>query len=388
MKITIPFLFLAAIAFIITAALFISGNSKAEKSCQGISDSSKKQCWQEEMDQTLKKGGLEQAFILMDKLYNTEPLFASDCHAYSHLLGQKAYELFAAHKEFTLSAKSSYCGYGFYHGFMEALLQKTGDMNEARKFCEYADSQLKKTTSDAGGACYHGIGHGAVDGGDQRFWGDAQKMVEPALAICEKVSDDEIPAPRYGKLFRCVSGAFNALEILSDSNQYKLSANREDPFWICKKQPDKYKEACYTQFVVSLMKVSNNDFIKSAKVIDNIKEDEYALPAMQALVVELPHLGKTDYKEALNYCRSIGQRFHEICITAFAEGLLRYGPPQKEYVGALNFCSSNLLTDAEKKACFMRILSILRIWYTASESQSICKTVEEKYQWNNCLYLY
>lgn len=344
------------------------------------------QCWQDLIDSTLKEKGLNEAFEVLATLYQNEPQFALSCHDFAHKLGARAYQLFSQKEDFGLSSKSSYCGYGFYHGFMETLLQKTGDMNEARRFCEYADTQLKKTTSDAGGACYHGIGHGAVDGSDPGTWGNPEDMIEPALKLCEMVASDENPPPRYGKLFRCVSGVFNALEILSTSNKYKLSLNTDDPFWICKAQPARYKEACFTQFVVAVMSVTGNDFIQSAKIIDAIKEDEYALPTLQSLVVELPHQGKTDYQETLTYCRSLSVRFRETCVYAFAEGFMKYGPPQNEYVKALEFCESSLLTDDEKQACFTRILSILRIWYSAEKSQEICEGVDQKYRWNNCQY--
>jgi len=355
-------------------------------SCDKLNGSKKIQCFESLVDNVLKDKGLGDAFELLASLYQTDTVFAASCHDFVHKLGAKAYQLFSQEKDFELSDKSSYCGYGFYHGFMETLLQTQEDMDQARKFCEYADSKLQKTTADAGGACYHGIGHGTVDGSNPRFWGDAQKMIEPSLELCEKVSDDENPPPRYGKLFRCVSGAFNGLEILISSGQYKLSLNKDGPFWICRAQPDRYKEACYTQFVVAVMSVSGNDFIKSAKIIDSIEEDAYALPTLQSLVVELPHLGKTDYEETLNYCRNLSVRFRETCVFAFAEGFMKYGPPQKEYVEALEFCSSSLLTDTEKQVCFERILSILRIWYTAEKAREICQSVQSEYQLSNCEY--
>ncbi|TSC85985.1 MAG: hypothetical protein G01um10147_1052 [Microgenomates group bacterium Gr01-1014_7] len=370
--------------------VFVALNSQREgdlkNPCQNMTKSQKQQCWQDQMESTLNSAGLDQAFTLMDQLFKNEPDFASDCHGFVHLLGEKAYLLFSEKKDFQLSEKSSFCGYGFYHGFMEALLQKTADMTEARRFCEYADAELKKTTADAGGACYHGIGHGAVDGSDPRTWGDPQAMITPALSLCEMVSNDEIPSPRYGKLYRCVSGAFNGLEILSTSGQYKLSLNKDDLFWICRNQPKHYQEACFTQFVVAVMNITGNDFAASAEIIDSIKEDTSAIPALQALVVELVNQGKTDYQQTLSFCRSLSNRFQIPCISAFAEGFLKYGPPEKEYVEAIKFCSSPLLEEFEKSSCFEKVLSLLRIWYTVSKSESICWEVDPKYRWQNCKY--
>ena len=354
--------------------------------CTKFENGQKLSCWEDLIDLTLKEQGLGQAFEVVDSLYRTEPTFASQCHSYVHKLGEKAYYLFSESKDFQLSSKSSYCGYGFYHGFMETLLQKTKDMEQARKFCQYADDQLRKTTADAGGACYHGIGHGTVDGSDPRAWGDPQAMIKPALDLCEGISNDENPPPRYGKLFRCISGAFNSLEILMDSSQYKLTADKNDPLSICRNQPDQYKEACYTQFVVSVMAVTGRNFEKSAEMIDTIPEDEYAVPTLQSLAVELAHQDQVDQQKNINFCRNLSTRFHIPCITAIAEGFLKYGPPQNEYKEAINFCSSPLLTEEERVNCFERVLSLLRNWYTQEKSQQICQTVDKKYQRNGCRY--
>lgn len=364
--------------------LVLEGKETIGSACQNNKEN--KQCYEELIDTTLKTKGLKDAFNVLAAFFEKDSNFASDCHDFTHKLGEKAYYLFSEKKAFSLSEKSSYCGYGFYHGFMETLLQKTADMDEARKFCEYADLELKKTTSDAGGACFHGIGHGAVDGSDPRSWGNPQAMIKPALSICELVSNDENPPPRYGKLYRCVSGVFNGLEILSTSNQYKLSISKEDPFWLCKLQPENYKEACFTQFVVAVMNITSNNFEKSSQIIDTIKEDTYAIPALQALTVELVKMGKTNYQKTLDFCHNLSDRFQMPCITAFAEGFLKYGPPEKEYVEAIKFCNWDLLEEFEKNACFERVLSLLRIWYSASKSQSICEQVNEKYRWQNCQY--
>lgn len=349
--------------------------------CQNLQVSQKEQCWQDEMDQILKTGDLNQAFIHIDTLFKSEPAFARACHGFAHLLGEKAYRLFTTNRQFNLPNKTSYCGYGFYHGFMENLLHTTNDVEEARSFCDYIDDKLKKETFDAGGACYHGIGHGAVeDVTNPKLFGRPQAIIQPSLDLCQKVSDTD------NKLFRCVTGVFNALEIVTSEGRYNLSLNKEDPLWICKIQPDEYKRACYTQMVVAVMHVTNNDFEKSAQILNTIPEDDLAKESLSGLVVELVNQGKTDYATTIDFCRNLPDRLRLPCITGFGEGFLKYGLPQNEYVKAVDFCSTPLLTNDEKKACFKRILSILKIWYTTEKSQKICQLVEEKYQWQNCEY--
>lgn len=378
---------------IIEIAVFIfnPNNNKDTKiitqnMCQdAIGNSQKLACWESLIEETLSKKDLEETFNLIGNLYKSNEVFATDCHGHMHLLGERAYEQFSQNKEVAVSAKASYCGYGFYHGFMEKLLHTTNDMEEARTFCDYADGKLKNETADAGGACYHGIGHGSVDDvPESRLWGKPLEIIDEPLRLCEKVAGRDVS--RHGKLFRCVTGVFNALEILMSAGRYSLSLNNNDPFWICATQKESYKEACYTQMVVAAMHVAHNDFVKAAGFIGTIEEDDYAIHSLSTLVAERIRLNKTDYNETLSFCRNLSPRFHIPCITGFAEGFLKYGPPQTEYVKAIEFCSSQILTDDEQKACFTRILSILRIWYTAEKARKICESVDPKFQLTDCRY--
>lgn len=374
------------VAFIIFEAVFLLKNqiksSPDEASvCQNLESSKKLQCWENLMDQTLQKQGLDQAFILMDDLFQSEPNFVLDCHGFAHLLGEKAYSIFSSKKDFTIPSKTSYCGYGFYHGFMEKLFISKGTLDQARTFCKYVGEKLSDTNSDAENACYHGIGHGAVeDVTDPKVFGNPQAIIQPSLDLCKKVSSNQ------DQLFRCDTGVFNALEIVTSAGKYNLSLNKEDPLGICKTQPQEYKRACYTQMVVAVMNVTSNDFEKSAQILNTIPDDAIATESLSGLVVELVRLGRVNYQTTVNYCRQMPNRFQLPCITGFGEGFLKYGPPQTEYIKAVDFCSSTLLSDEEKQACFTRILSILRIWYTVEKSTQICKGVDPKYQWNNCLY--
>lgn len=349
--------------------------------CNTIPDPTKrKQCFDTYFSIVLEEKGISSAFDLMDQLFQKDQEFAVSCHDFAHRLGKKAYEVYAKNKSVALSEKSSYCGYGFYHGFMEALLYTTRDVREAQNFCDYAERALKEKSADAGGACYHGIGHGLTeDIPDPNVWGDAQKIINPGLALCQKVSPDKM------KKFRCDTGVFNALEILMTNNKYKLSLNPTDPYGICRAQKEEHKEACYTQLVVALLHVTNNNFYKSALFIDAVQNNTYALPAMNTLATELVHFNRDNTQEAINFCVSLKQRFKTTCLVSIAEGLMKYGPPQQEYKEALQFCNAQLM-DEDKNACYRKILSILRVWYTAQKSTEICQAVDPKYQYNGCRY--
>ena len=353
-----------------------------QSECGELADTSQSlRCWQDRIVSELRSNNLAGAFAVLSAFVEYNPSALGDCHTLSHEIGAEAYRLFNTNKDFALSPKTAYCGYGFYHGFMEDLLHTTNDMAQARAFCDYADAQLKPFIADAGGACIHGIGHGAVaETPPPALWGDAHAIVKPGLALCEHVASNQ------EELFRCASGAFNALEIIVDQGAYNLSARSDDPFWLCREQPEKYKRACYTQFLVSAMQIAQGDLSGTSAFIDTIKEDVYAEETLAGLAVERAREPGVQFAATLLWCRSLASRFHIPCITGFAEGFLKYGPPEREYMRARDWCAYERLSEEERRACFDRVLSLLRIFYSAEKARAICASVEQRYQWNTCRY--
>lgn len=347
-------------------------------------NSEKYRCWESAVDEELEKNGLDGAFDAIARFYSSDQTF--DCHGFSHKLGVSAYKKFAKHEDLGLTPKTSYCGFGFYHGFMETLLLTTGNPQEARDFCEYADKSLASQTTDAGGACYHGIGHGAVDGSDPTAWGDPEAMIAPGMKICTTVSETE------HQLYRCITGVFNAIEILSIDDKYMLFEMQKDPFSLCHGQPENYREGCYTNMIPALMRLKKDNIEEIARIIESTikNDDDYKIRGMviSSIFHETIRIGfnegKSDYSDAVNLCRSLETRSHLPCIAGLSRGFMKYGEPEKEYIRTIAFCQSEKLTEVESNECFSNILSLLRIFYPSAKAESICRSVEEKYQ-NYCI---
>ena len=341
-------------------------------------------CWSKLLNNTLENEGLPKTFDKLAELYNTEPLFAGGCHTFAHEIGEATYKKFAKGQDFDLNAKTSYCGYGFYHGFMETLLQTTGDIKQAQNFCKYVGLKLNGETVDGEGACYHGIGHGTVDGDDISSWGNAQKMLSPSLKMCEKVAGDD--HSQYGKLYRCVSGAYNSLEILSHNPKYKLLKTANDPFSICPTQLKEYQEACYTNMLPAILINTGNDLLKSQNYVEKIKEDGYSIrtSVTSSLFHEFIRMNITlpDYniEAGIKMCHLLKDPYRMACIDGLSGGHMKYGNPKDAYVKGLSFCSRSTLRDDEKSSCYNYILSRLRIWYSVAKTKEICQSIPEKFQ--------
>ena len=96
-----------------------------------LSDASKKQCWGEFIRSSTLERGVKTTLEDIQKLYADDPLFAGDCHIFTHLIGEEAYTLFANKELPELTPLVSLCGYGFFHGFIETLVFTTGSLNDA-----------------------------------------------------------------------------------------------------------------------------------------------------------------------------------------------------------------------------------------------------------------
>ncbi len=338
-------------------------------------------CYQRLLDDTLLQKGLAKAFDALALIYDRDAKFASDCHGYTHKLGVAAYQIFHAEEKVELTSKASYCGFGFYHGFMEELLVEGGTMEEARAFCSYAGSVLKDKSGDAEGACYHGIGHGTVDGTDPRAWGSPQAIVAPGLAFCERVGESDAHKNR------CASGAFNSLAILYKDPKYLLHADINDPYRMCEKQhPDYFKRPCYQEMNTLALYLTQFDFPKSLAYILKIREETYAMSAVDSLATYAAQKRKRNeleasYQSAITACRLLSGDTLIACIRGFGAGLVESGAPGREYEESLAFCHSEDLSNEEKKSCLHRVLHYLSVIYSKEKMATICdRSVSSHYK--------
>ena len=348
------------------------------------------QCWEKLILETLKIQGVKASFDMIVDLSEKEPTFANDCHGLSHLIGEKAYAQYIAKENFELTPATALCGYGFYHGFMETMLLATGDIEEAREFCALVDTQLKGQASYASSACYHGTGHGAIDGSDPTTWGSAEKMMEPGFKLCESLAVNEL------ERYLCDTGVFNAIEILSANPKYGLQEMRKDPFVMCNKQPVFRREGCYANMMPIIFQNFNNDF---QKIIDytNKKMIDHTVTAIDGNTVnDLTTIGimfefirlygkdEDHMEKGIALCRNQIDEDKNACFAGLSGGYIKYGEPGREYVKNLEFCALETLADNERDACYGYTLPRMSSRYTPSDVKMICEQVPGEYRKKYC----
>lgn len=341
--------------------------------------SEKYECWRQILDETLEQKGLVASFDILEELYETEPEFASECHSYTHELGERSYKLFSIHKDIEMTEKASYCGYGFYHGFVETLLHSGAPIKEAQDFCLYADKQLSAYGSKTSIACYHGIGHGAVDGSDPRNWGDPQKLIEPGLSICSTVS--VLPE----QIYQCGTGVFNALTIALNGKLFNLKQVEADPYEICLNQTEDFIRSCYEQMNSRVSNLSNGNFDEAVKFVMNIPDKKYSIIAMEQLAPAMiaSKVGQNyDFSNEVKTCNTMPEYLQQPCINGLAGGILEFGKPNYEYVEAIDFCELPVLNEEQNKACIHFVVANSRVIYSSEKAEQICAMIDGKYELN------
>lgn len=354
---------------------------------EGTSKEERIQCWQKSIDVVLGQHGLAAAFQAVRDFYAEDPEFARVCHDIMHRVGEAAYERFKTGDGMALTTDTTFCSYGFYHGFIETLVQSGGSPDDMRSFCLFVDKQLKSELPDALLQCFHGLAHGAVLGEEEKFPGDEQAMIAMGKKLCLRVT----ASPE--ELFRCGTGVFDPISISYFTHQNGLAMNPEDPFWLCRLQKeDAFKSSCYVSMDPALMWLLELDFKKAVTYIEAIPEDVYAVLAMRSLPLPASFIkifapGDTAVRveqfyqnESIPLCQSLGARLHIPCIEGIASALVFHEGNEDKHNDGFLYCSNVALGEEERRACFGSMLSKLRTLYTRAKMQSVCALSDERYR--------
>jgi hypothetical protein len=345
---------------------------------EGLTESAKLGCLRDEIKKISNEEGIIKALERLDSGFRSDEVFSRNCHALAHVIGEEAYIQFTNGQEFNVNEKVTYCGYGFYHGFMERLFLMENDFTKARFFCEYLES---KTLGGRGGggalACFHGVGHGFVDGAEKKAWGDEEALITPALILCDKIAITE------QEQYRCYSGAFNSLSIAYSAQQYGLKLDEKDPLWFCREQKEeRYKLGCYTDMMVALMTLTNDDLLEASKYIYDMdpKYVDRTMYTLSSLSVR-QRLNTSNFDDVIDICHKMPtESLLTQCLKGFAGGLMEFGEPTEEYIKANIYCSSKKLKEGEKMECFESVIDYASFAYIKERLKKACEGIPEEYK--------
>ena len=312
------------------------GESTKECLSRTATSSVKAICWEGDIIDTLQTRGLSAAFDMFKKIYDTEPAFRGlNCHDAGHILGAAAYKKYASEHSAIDRPEVSYCGYGFYHGFMEAMLldQGPGQFQKVREYCE--SLKTNENLNNAAGACYHGIGHATFDSLAGDIWGDDEKMVTEALRICEHILADD------AERAQCGTGVFNSLANAYSAHSYRLSFRTVNALNICRVQKMEYKKGCFGEVGIGVIRNKHMDRNTAIQFI-NLSGSNAAPTILLAYASdETKRSAATNLPDIYGLCTSfVSEEIQEACVRGVISGIREGGAqPGKEYEAAFRFCA-------------------------------------------------
>lgn len=358
----------------------VSAIEEFVSSCDDISvNGERSACWDKNIEDILKRFGIAAALEASARLYDRGPEYGQSCHDLMHKIGLHAYELFARGKEIGLNEKTAYCSYGFYHGFMEVLVKRSGSPAKAQDFCAYVGTELGDILPDAKYACFHGIGHGWTEIHDPRYWGDEEAAAASSIKLCEEVADPGDPE----QIFRCATGVFDSIALAYYNGLGGFQVRKDDPLWLCEAQPEKYKRPCYMDMMPAVVWMGEYDLTKSAQIVDKFAEKTYAPTAMITLADDMVryinaqggHPG-----EYISVCRKQRNDLVAPCIEGLSGGALQFGIPDREYESGLAFCQDNQLSDSERKVCYAKVIRFSKGRYPKLHLDRICQQIPDEFR--------
>ncbi len=362
-------------------SVFVEGEeNESVKNCLAASkDRTRGYCWATEIAATMKRDGLLVSFDAVRRYYESSADFQNQCHDIMHVLGSAAYGEYMKTDVHIVRPETSYCGYGFYHGFMEQMLIEKGQeyLHDAGAYCMgLIDNKAlpsKKAGDAATAACFHGIGHALFDSLSGNLWGDEEKMATAAIGQCEAITTDTHWRSQ------CASGVFNSLSIAEGKGAYRLSYREGDPTLLCRNKKVEYQESCYNEISIGYINRYHLSETSAIALMEQFPGDAKLWSLMAYFDNKIRHnmqeyTSKNLYLQTESFAaESEKEAIVEGVLNAFTIG----GKPGEEYVAHLDYCA-NFLPSKTRDYCYSRTIVLLNTIYTDEKLKMVCQIVPEK----------
>lgn len=329
-------------------------------------------CWTQYISKTLETEGIGEGVRALTDLYTREPLFAKNCHDAAHRLGEASFTEFTKKNTVTPGNWAAFCGYGYFHGFLDAAIQSNASPAVISDLCKKSGA-----TPILADACFHGAGHGVmamVAEKHQAEQPDEPKLVQEALEKCTYIVSD-VP----DLVNKCASGMFMELSEYKLTQKYGLLVDKANPLAICDSVQPEVKPSCYSQSNAIIAEVSGRDLIVAGRLIATIKPVQLAIDTMVSFVPLLVDTSNTRQDQRIRECRTLETALRLPCIQGIAVAFLLYGSADETYKPAATFCSSNALTETEKQSCFDMVVDYTKRLYSAETFKQICQDYLSRY---------
>lgn len=307
-------------------------------------------CWEEEFKNQFKAEGLSAVIDTFEQYQENSPVFQRNCHDVMHIIGDIAYDDYKRTGLPPEDGRTSLCGYGFYHGFIERILAEDGGYNRSAYVCEQVanlQSFASQTLADdAEYACQHGVGHAVLDSQENANNTSAEDLTANSIAVCESIFTTSKAQ------YQCVTGVFNALAIAYTKNYYGFTFG-DEPFHICEIQPAIYKDACYIDISTYYFASSNIESDQIFTYLEKIPSLHrlVAIEALSADIVQWRLSTLADEQALMQSCfTQYNNEERASCLRGIHLGVLKKNSPWTNVEKSKTVCST-LETQAEIQEC-------------------------------------
>lgn len=187
------------------------------------------------------------AFGDLKKRYESDGFVKSECHQLTHTIGRTAVMKYPDISE-AYAHGDSFCWSGYYHGVVEAFIQRVGKDNLVNEkgindICR--PLREKSLYSFDHYNCVHGIGHGLMYIHNNELF--------DSLNICDVITDSWERAS-------CFGGVYMENIMADNKNHFTKYLKPEDPLYPCDAVDEQYKGQCYLMQTSYMLRVKGGDF--------------------------------------------------------------------------------------------------------------------------------
>jgi hypothetical protein len=351
-------------------------------------DTQQIECIFRAIEREIINDGISAGMVLFSRAYADFPVFvAQGCHKQAHRVGDIVYaRLYTAEEgmdALDFPQETTACGYGFFHGFLEHLIQDRPDPAFVDSVCSRLDERLGSQMQAIRSICFHGSGHGFALAHAETLphsaWGNVRAFTVEAAANCDKLTQAD-----ERSVEECKEGVFNVLVEWMSLDQYGFTLNRKRPFSSCDAGPKNLRSACYYEMAQKLDGLADFDPVKLAAIVADISDAQLRRTAFQVGIAGIVQntLQDVDASEKiLSACATLDEEFSKGCLESYIHGLFEHGAPQEEYIRALEVCRLDvIIANGLAPQCYSFVSARLPRFYTPDQRKNICKLLPAEFR--------
>lgn len=379
---------LAGAGWLVETGIDHGERAALRSACSGVAtEDQQADCLFKFVDRKVEHGDLRGAFMTLAAAYTEFETISRRCHVHAHRIGDSAYYRYYLIKgidirDMDFPQETTSCGYGFFHGFLEHLIQDRPDPAYAMEVCQALHEQYHSTMSNIRVICYHGTGHGyaiahalTVPKSD---WGNVRAFVDAPVAKC-----DAMTRASESEREDCRQGVFNVLILWMEDEDFGFSYDEGRPFAVCNEGSPHTQHACTYEMAQRLSGVADNDMVLVDQLASQAATPELVDVAFlvgTAGVIQQTISDGRGYEPVLAGCSALSDARFRDCVEGIVWGLYEHGLPQQEFAKVLDFCAEDEVAARDEASfCYRKAAERLPRFYTNERIRRICASFPSAY---------